>query len=110
MAALAGVDVDRIIGRAFLLSAASAGMAGAIMTLHYGTVSAYMGTLIGFKALSAAVIGGLGSIAGAVLGGVTVAAFETLWVAYFSGDYRDLAVFSLLTVFLVLRPSGLLGR
>jgi branched-chain amino acid transport system permease protein len=110
MAALAGIDVDRIVGRAFLLGAASAGVAGALITLHYGTVSAYMGTLIGFKALSAAVIGGLGSIAGAVLGGVTVAAFETLWVAYFSGDYRDLAVFSLLTVFLVLRPSGLLGR
>jgi branched-chain amino acid transport system permease protein len=110
MAALAGVDVDRIVGGAFLLGAASAGMAGAMMTLHYGTVSAYMGTLIGFKALSAAVIGGLGSLGGAVLGGITVAAFETLWAAYFSGHYRDVAAFGLLAVFLVLRPHGLLGR
>lgn len=104
MAALAGVDVGRIVGRAFLLGAASAGVAGAIITLHYGTVSAYMGTLIGFKALCAAVIGGLGSIGGAVLGGVAIAVFETLWAAYLSGGYRDLAVFGLLAVFLVLRP------
>jgi branched-chain amino acid transport system permease protein len=110
MAALAGIDVNPIVGGAFLLGAASAGMAGAMITLHYGAVSAYMGTLIGFKALSAAVIGGLGSLAGAVLGGITVAASETLWAAYFSGNTRDLAAFGLLAVFLVLRPRGLFGR
>ena len=110
LAALAGVDVDRVVGWAFVLGAASAGVAGTIIALYYGTVSAYMGTLIGFKALSAAVIGGLGSVAGAVIGGLFVAVFETMWAAYLSGDYRDIGVFGLLAVFLVLRPRGLFGR
>jgi branched-chain amino acid transport system permease protein len=110
MTALAGANVDRVLSRAFLLGAASTGVAAAIITLYYGTVSASVGTLIGLKALTAAVIGGLGSIGGAVAGGVAIAVFETLGAAYLPGEYRDLAIFGLLVAFLLLRLRRLSKR
>jgi branched-chain amino acid transport system permease protein len=73
-------------------------------------VSASVGTLIGLKALTAAVIGGLGSIGGAVAGGVAIAVFETLGAAYLPGEYRDLAIFGLLVAFLLLRLRRLSKR
>jgi branched-chain amino acid transport system permease protein len=110
MTALAGVNVDRVVSAAFLLGAASIGVAGAMIILYYGTVSASMGILIGLKALTAAVIGGLGSIGGAVAGGVLIALLETLGAAYLSAQYRDLAIFGPIAVFAMLRFRRLLGR
>ncbi|MCB2100378.1 MAG: branched-chain amino acid ABC transporter permease [Rhodobacterales bacterium] len=109
MAALVGLDVDRTVGRAFALGAGLAGLAGVVLTLHYGGVSFHMGTLLGFKALTAAVLGGFGSLPGAMVGGLLIGLLETLWSAYFHIAYRDLAVFAVLALVLVFRPRGLLG-
>ena len=70
MAALLGVDTDRTVGATFALGAACAGTAGFIVALHYGGVNPYMGALLGFKALTAAIVGGIGSVPGAFLGGL----------------------------------------
>lgn len=109
MAALCGVNVGRTISRTFVVSGAYAGIAGAIIAIHYGGVGFTMGTILGFKALTAAVVGGIGSLSGAMLGGLLVGAVETLWSAYLPVAGRDIAVFALLAFVLVLRPHGLLG-
>jgi branched-chain amino acid transport system permease protein len=110
MARLLGVNVDRTVIIAFGLSAVFAGAAGAIIALYYGTVSAYMGMTIGFKALVAAVIGGIGSIAGAMFGGLLIGLLESFWSAYITLAYRDVVIFGLLAVGLIFRPAGLLGQ
>src|SRR5690606_41433115 len=109
-AALVGVDVDRTIGAAFALGGLFAGLGGLVVTLYYGGVGFHAGALIGFKALAAAVVGGIGSLPGALLGGVLIGLLETFWSAYLSVAYKDIAVFGLLTLTLVFRPDGLLGR
>lgn len=109
-AALMGVDVDRIVGAAFALGGLYAGLGGAILTLYYGGVGFNTGALIGFKALAAAIVGGIGSLPGALLGGLLIGLLETFWSAYFSLAYKDIAVFTVLTLTLVFRPQGLLGR
>jgi branched-chain amino acid transport system permease protein len=109
MAALLGVDTDRTVGATFALGAACAGAAGFIVALHYGGVNAYMGALLGFKALTAAVVGGIGSVPGAFLGGLLIAALETGWAAWLPLEGKDVAVFTALIVVLVIRPTGLLG-
>lgn len=110
MAALSGVDAGRTVTLTFALSAVFAGAAGVIIVLYYGTVGAYMGVAIGFKALVAAVVGGMGSLAGAALGGLLIALLESLWSSYHTMAYRDVVVFGLLAFVLVFRPHGLLGR
>jgi branched-chain amino acid transport system permease protein len=109
MAALLGVDTDRTVGATFALGGACAAAAGFIVALHYGGVNPYMGTLLGFKALAAAIVGGIGSVPGAFLGGVLIAALETAWAAWFPLAGKDVAVFAALIVMLVVRPTGLLG-
>jgi branched-chain amino acid transport system permease protein len=109
MAALLGVDGPRLIACAFLIGGMLAGLAGAFAAWHYGPVDFRMGTPLGFKALTAAVVGGLGSIPGAFLGGITVAAVETIAGAAIGGAWRDVIVFGLLAGMLVLRPGGLTG-
>ena len=109
MAALLGVDTDRAVGAAFALGAACASTAGFIVALHYGGVNAYMGALLGFKALTAAIVGGIGSVPGAFLGGVLIAALETGWAAWLPLEGKDVAVFTALIAMLVIRPTGLLG-
>lgn len=108
-AALFGVAHDRLIAATFALAGALAGLAGWIVAIYYGTVSAGMGTMLGLKALVAAVIGGIGSLPGAFLGGILVGVVEAFWSAYFDIAYRDVVVFSLLIVMFVLRPGGLFG-
>ncbi len=110
MAALCGIDADRTVAWTFVLSAACAAVCGVIIALHYGGVSFHMGTMLGFKALTAAIVGGIGSLPGALVGGLLVGLVETAWSAYLSGAYRDAAVFTLLAVVLVFRPRGLFGR
>jgi branched-subunit amino acid ABC-type transport system permease component len=108
-AALFGVDGRRLLAGTFLLAGLLAGLAGWIVAAYYGNVSHSMGAMLGLKALVAAVIGGIGSVPGAFLGGVCVALIEAAWSAYFDITARDIVVFSLLIVVFVLRPGGLLG-
>jgi branched-subunit amino acid ABC-type transport system permease component len=108
-AALLGVNGERLFAVTFLLAGLLAGLAGWIVAAHYGNVSFSMGAILGLKALVAAVVGGIGSVPGAFLGGVCVALIETGWSAYFDIAARDIVVFSLLIVVFVLRPGGLFG-
>ena len=108
-AQLFGVSPRAIFGQTFALASAFAGLSGFVMTMYYGSVGYGAATSLGLKALIAAILGGVGSIPGAFLGGFVVGAFEALWSTYFPVDYRDVAVFSLLAIVLVLRPGGILG-
>jgi branched-chain amino acid transport system permease protein len=108
-AALFGVAPRRLLASTFLLAGALAGLAGWVIAVYYGNVGFAMGTMLGLKALVAAVLGGIGSVAGAFLGGVLVALIEAGWSAYFEIGYRDVVVYSLLIIVFVLRPGGLLG-
>jgi branched-chain amino acid transport system permease protein len=110
MAALVGVDVDKTISLTFVMGAALAAVAGLMFMIYYGVVHFNDGFVPGVKAFTAAVLGGIGSLPGAVLGGLLIGLIETLWSAYFSIDYKDVATFSILVVTLVFLPSGLLGR
>ena len=110
MAALLGVDVDRTISTTFLIGAALAAVAGMMVTLYYGVIDFFIGFLAGMKAFTAAVLGGIGSLPGAVLGGFLIGIIEAFWSGYFSSAYKDVAVFGVLILVLILRPSGLLGR
>jgi branched-chain amino acid transport system permease protein len=110
MAALLGVDVDRTIALTFIMGAALASVAGLLWITYYGVVSFSDGFVPGIKAFTAAVLGGIGSLPGAVLGGLLIGLIETLWSAYFSIDYKDVAAFSILAIVLIFLPSGLLGR
>jgi branched-chain amino acid transport system permease protein len=92
------------------LGGALAGIAGFVLVEYYGVANFFMGFLIGFKALTAAILGGIGSIRGAVLGGALIAVLETFWSGYLGGNYREVAVFTVLALVLVFRPAGLLGR
>jgi branched-chain amino acid transport system permease protein len=109
MARLLGIDVDRTIALTFLLGGALAAAAGLFAAVQYGVVSFRMGTLIGLKALTAAILGGIGSLPGAALGGLLVALAETLTAAYLASEWKDVAVFTLLVLALILRPQGLLA-
>lgn len=110
MAALVGVDVDKTISLTFVLGAALAAVAGVMVILYYGVLDFYMGFLAGMKAFVAAVLGGIGSLSGAMLGGLLIGLIESFWAAYMGGDYKNVAVFAVLMLVLVVRPNGLLGH
>ncbi|HMN86882.1 MAG TPA: branched-chain amino acid ABC transporter permease LivH [Bauldia sp.] len=110
MAALLGVNVDRTISLTFVIGAALAAVAGMMYLLYYGVTDFYVGFNIGIKAFTAAVLGGIGSLPGAMLGGMLIGFIETFWSGYFSVEYKDVAAFSILAITLIFLPSGLLGR
>ena len=110
MAALLGVNVEATISSTFVIGAALAAIAGLIVMLYYGVIDFYIGFTAGIKAFTAAVLGGIGSLPGAVLGGFLIGLIEALWSGYFSIAYKDLTVFAVLILVLIFRPSGLLGR
>jgi branched-chain amino acid transport system permease protein len=110
MAALVGVDVDRTISITFVIAAALAAVAGTLYLMRYGVVSFADGFTPGIKAFTAAVLGGIGSLPGAVIGGLLIGLVETMWSAYFSIDYKDVAVFSILAITMIFLPQGLLGK
>ena len=110
MAALLGVDVDRTISLTFVIGAMLAAVAGLMFDLYYGVIDFFIGFLAGIKAFTAAVLGGIGSLPGAMLGGLLIGLIEAFWSAYFSIEYKDVAVFVVLVLVLIFRPTGLLGR
>ncbi len=110
MAALLGVNVDRTISLTFVIGAALAAVAGMIFLLRYGAIDFYIGFLAGVKAFTAAVLGGIGSLPGAMLGGLLIGLIEALWSGYFTVEYKDVAAFSVLVLVLIFRPTGLLGK
>jgi branched-chain amino acid transport system permease protein len=110
MAALIGVDTDRTISLTFVIGAALAAVAGIMYLLYYGVIDFYIGFVAGVKAFTAAVLGGIGSLPGAMLGGLLIGLIETFWSAYFPVEYKDVAAFSVLVLVLIFLPSGILGR
>ncbi len=110
MAALTGVDVDRTISLTFVIGAALAAVAGVMFLVYYGAIDFYIGFVAGIKAFTAAVLGGIGSLPGAMLGGLLIGLIEVFWAGYVGSEYKDVAAFSLLAIVLIFRPEGLLGR
>lgn len=110
MAALSGVNVNRTISLTFVMGAALAAVAGMMYLLYYGVIDFYIGFVAGIKAFTAAVLGGIGSLPGAMLGGLVIGIIEVLWAGYFSAEYKDVAAFSILAIVLIFFPSGFLGR
>ena len=109
LARLTGVPTHRVANATFLLSGALCAAAGFIVALYYGGVGPYMGVILGFKGLAAAVLGGAGSVPGAVIAGLGLGLFEGAWDAYLPLAWRNVAVFGLLAVVLMIRPAGLRG-
>ncbi len=108
-AALFGVDPRAVHDRALILACAASGMAGVIVTAVYGGMGFAGGFTLGLKALIGAILGGIGTPAGAALGGLCIALFEVLWSATMPLEQRDIAVYALLAVVLILRPGGFFG-
>jgi branched-chain amino acid transport system permease protein len=110
MAALLGVNVNRTISITFVIGASLAAVAGMMATLYNGVIDFYIGFIAGIKAFTAAVLGGIGSLPGAMLGGLIIGLIESFWPVFFDLAYRDVAVFGVLILVLIFRPTGLLGR
>jgi branched-chain amino acid transport system permease protein len=110
MAMLTGVNVNRIISTTFVIGSALAAIGGVLIASHIGQINFYIGFIAGIKAFTAAVLGGIGSIPGAVLGGFVLGWTESFATGYVSSDYEDVFAFALLVLILIFRPSGILGR
>ena len=110
MAGLLGIDVNRVISFTFILGAVPAAVGGVLIALAVGKLNPFIGFIVGVKAFTAAVLGGIGSIPGAMLGGVLLGVAETFAAAYISSEYKDIVAFGLLVLILLFRPTGLLGK
>lgn len=110
MTNLLGIDTNRIIALTFIVGAALAAIAGLLLSLYYGVVNPFIGFIAGLKAFTAAVLGGIGSIPGAVLGGLILGVTEAMTSAFFPSEYKDVVSFGLLVLILLFRPSGILGK
>lgn len=110
LASLSGVDPASVLRWSCIISAALASVSGWIIAVSYGGVSFSIGMMAGFKAMFASVIGGFGTLSGAVAGAIFLAVAETAWSMMFPMAYRDVAIFSIITLILVLKPEGLLGH
>lgn len=109
-ASLMGINVDNIISLTFAIGSALAGAAGVLVSLAFTVVEPYMGTIPGLKAFIAAVLGGIGSIPGALVGGLLIGLTENLTKAYISTTLSDAIVFGILIIILLVKPTGLLGK
>ncbi len=109
-AAMMGIDVDRVIVLTFFIGSALAGAAGVMVGLVFQRVYHFMGFVAGLKGFTAAVVGGIGSIPGAMLGGIFIGLAESFSQGYISTRFYDLIVFGILIVVLIVRPTGLLGK
>lgn len=110
MALLIGIDVDRVISVTFIIGSSLAALGGVLIANHIGQINFYIGFIAGIKAFTAAVLGGIGSIPGAVLGALILGWTESFATGYVSSDYEDVFAFALLVLILIFRPAGLLGK
>jgi branched-chain amino acid transport system permease protein len=110
MALLVGVNVNRVISATFVIGSALAAIGGLLIASHIGQINFHIGFIAGIKAFTAAVLGGIGSIPGAVLGSFILGLTEAFATGYVSSDYEDVFAFSLLVIILIFRPAGLLGK
>jgi branched-chain amino acid transport system permease protein len=117
-ASLMGIDVNRIISLTFLIGGAMGGVAGVLFGVQYGLINPYTGFVPGLKAFTAAVLGGIGNIPGAMMGGLVLGLLEAFAASYmslltggaFGAEYKDIFAFSILILILIFRPKGLLGE
>ena len=109
LAMLCGIQTSRVIELTFIFGSALAAVAGWTTAITYGGTSSFVGLMLGFKAMFAAVVGGFGSVRGALLGAISLATLEVLWSASFGTAYRDAGVFGIIIVILLLKPEGLGG-
>jgi branched-chain amino acid transport system permease protein len=117
-AQLMGINVNKVISLTFLIGAAMGGAAGTLFSVQYGSISPYSGFILGMKAFTAAVFGGIGSLPGAMLGGVLLGLLEVFGAAFlgaltggvFGSEYKDVFAFVILILILIIKPSGLLGK
>jgi branched-chain amino acid transport system permease protein len=109
-AQLMGIKVDNTISFTFAIGSALAGAGGVLVGIYYNSIDPLMGLMPGLKAFVAAVFGGIGSIPGAMIGGLSIGVLETLVSGYGNSMYRDAAVFAFLILILIIKPSGLLGK
>jgi branched-chain amino acid transport system permease protein len=107
---LMGINVNKIIGLTFMIGSSLAAVAGGMACVYYGNVHYFMGYLIGIKAFTAAVIGGIGSLPGAMLGGILLGLLEAGGTQVFGSAWKDVFAFIILIIMLIFRPNGLLGK
>jgi branched-chain amino acid transport system permease protein len=110
MASLVGIDINKIISLTFIIGSGLAAAGGLMVSMYISTTRFDVGYLAGIKAFTAAVLGGIGNIPGAMLGGFLLGIVETLGIAYISPDYKEVYAFIILMIVLVVRPTGLLGE
>ncbi|MAC47538.1 MAG: high-affinity branched-chain amino acid ABC transporter permease LivH [Oceanospirillum sp.] len=110
MTNLLGINSNNVIATTFIIGASLAAVAGTLLGMYYGVVNPYVGFIAGLKAFTAAVLGGIGSIPGAMLGGLLLGISESLTAGYFTAEYKDVVAFSLLILILLFMPQGILGK
>ncbi len=110
MAMLLGINTDRIISLTFIIGSALGALGGVLIASHMGQVNFGIGFTAGMKAFTAAVLGGIGSIPGAMVGGLVLGLAESYTTGYFSGNYEDILAFAILILILIFRPDGILGK
>ena len=107
---LMGINVNKVIGLTFILGSALAAIAGGMAVVYYGQVHFFMGYMIGLKAFTAAVIGGIGSVPGAMLGGLLLGVLEAVGTQIAGSAWSDVFAFGILIIMLIFRPNGILGK
>jgi len=110
MASLLGVDIDLVISLTFVIGSGLAAVAGIMVAMYYGLVNYSIGYIAGIKAFTAAVLGGIGSIPGAMFGGIFLGLVESMGASYISSEYKDAYAFAVLIIVLLIKPSGIFGR
>ena len=109
-AQLMGINIDKVISMTFALGSSLAAAAGVLVGIYYNSIDPLMGMMPGMKAFVAAVLGGIGIIPGAMLGGIIMGVVEAMVSGFFSSTFRDAAAFGILILILLYKPSGLLGK
>jgi branched-chain amino acid transport system permease protein len=110
MASLVGINIDTVISTTFIIGSGLAAVAGLMVAMYYGLVNYYIGYIAGIKAFTAAVLGGIGSIRGAMFGGILLGLVENLGASYISSEYKDAYAFIILIIILLVKPGGLFGK
>ncbi|THB69481.1 MAG: branched-chain amino acid ABC transporter permease LivH [Desulfovibrio sp.] len=110
MAMLVGINADKVISMTFLIGSGLAAVGGILIACDVSQINHYIGFIAGLKAFTAAVLGGIGSVPGAMIGGLILGCTESLGTGYIASDYEDVFAFSLLVLILIFRPSGILGK